>query len=1515
MHFHELPPEIVSIVIELLPNDIVEPIIHSNSWMAPFAFQKYYRKITVRDDPQQFNKSASYCGLQRPLANYSHKFVYPTGAFPSQLPEQPLINEVNMSGTISETCIFGSVYSLVRFINRHPEFLPDQITFFGIMLLLPLTYEFQSFIKNIPKIFLLELPSWDSQALEVRFEALTVLNKYRGNIYGEYYGELDTNNFIFPSDARHIIIPRARIQDFEEFFVLFPKIETLVVSNLLSCDTNLYPKSLKFVGSHTIKPLPKIEFPDTVTHCKIICGWADDDEAVDEAVDEDGQRNVWRERLDLSNCKNLQYFELSNEDSVTHPEIILPLGLQTLKVQDTYDVNKLYYGSVSLSRIELDGTFDVRLYHSLFYRAELPQTLKELYVTNSSINLGSYAFQDSLLPHPLVSGEYAFKIGNEFNLPANLEVLHLNCPSVAIDSSWKVPESVRELVLTRVVYFVDFPSLVLPKNLETLFIESIYGLLFDSFQGSGFVSFPKDLVSFTYYGKPIHNLETNLFQLPNLTNLKLASHGLEGFNEPFLINGISIGCSNFEHLENLQTLELDAIPIFGEINMKLPNSLRSFRCSMSEVKGFDKRFRFPSHLHELILEQTGIDLDILNNLPPTIEHLELLNCDTIMPKHLEMRAPHLRLLVINDSGIDQKTFEFFNFKKNYPKLQIIGFQDNKISEIDLSLFPASVANLSVYRNHAKIICGTNVYLPNLRNLELSENLVQDHYDNTKEKGEGEACKFVIPEGIECLKMRDCSITSSEFAVWPKELGSLNLMNNDISASDLGKLCEQYSKVKCFEGITVVRELWSESVFQLPSDAIQFIVDLLPRDILERLLEFNNWVSPYAFNKYYARIKLIDNPNQFNKSTSYGGVDRPEIVPLPVYTPYHSREEDVCIFGSLFSLSQFIRKNPEFIPTEVTLETLTSFVRLAYEYQHFLKKVTSIRLLQLDDSFQEAGIGGALTQSFKLLHRVFNNIHCEVFKPSAKLILDELDVPESILHIDIPSGEIQNFEEFLKQPYFIPQSKNFTIVSNYGLSTLLPDKTFLTRLEIVGFFSMKFYLDLFYEYEFPETLEEFYFENSNLFMDSTEHPEDVLPHPYLNDVFDLRINSKVKFPKTLKVLHLSCPFTAIDSSWKIPDTVKRLVLAHISYIVDLPGLILPSNLEYFFVEPIYGLISVNTTNSDIVKFPESLVSFTYYGKPVEYFQTNLLELPNLKDLVFASHGLEGHNEQFFINEKNIGNSDFQNLSKLQSFELNELPKLGELTMNLPKSLRRFRIAMSEVEGFSQSFEFPANLDTLILEQIGIDLDILKKLPSSIEHLELLECKTKMPGNTLDLNFPYLRCLVMNDCEIDQKTFELLNLKNFTKLKSVGFQGNKINKIDLSLFPPSVSNLSVYKNNAKIIYGENVHLPNLRNLELSENDVENHYSKTNTKFFVPEGIEWLKLRKCSLTSLDFIVWPKELGAIALDNNSYPLPPSHVESLCKRYAGSKCFNLITVSDAHKSAKGIQKYIEMGILKVSYP
>ncbi|EGW31479.1 uncharacterized protein SPAPADRAFT_62048 [Spathaspora passalidarum NRRL Y-27907] len=494
-----------------------------------------------------------------------------------------------------------------------------------------------------------------------------------------------------------------------------------------------------------------------------------------------------------------------------------------------------------------------------------------------------------------------------------------------------------------------------------------------------------------------------------------------------------------------------------------------------------------------------------------------------------------------------------------------------------------------------------------------------------------------------------------------------------------------------------------------------------------------------------------------------------------------------------------------------------------------------------------------------------------------------------------------------------------ITSSYGLSSLLVGQLPLKRIDLIGYFSMKFYHDFFYEYEFPEALEELYFENSNLLMDSTEYSDGVLPHPYLNDVFDLRINEKVKFPKGLKILHLSCPFTAIDSTWKIPDTIKRLVLAHISYIVDFPGLVLPSSLENFFVEPIYGLISEKTTNSDLISFPDSLVSFTYYGKPVEYFQTNLLELPNLRNLVFASHGLEGHSEQFFINGNNIGSVDFQNLHNLQSFELNELPKLGELSMNLPKSLRRFRIAMSEMNGFSQSFEFPP-LESLILEQIGIDLDILNKLPSSVEHLELLECKAKMPEH-LDLNLPHLRCLVMNDCNIDKKTFELLNLKRFTNLKVVGFQDNKISEIDLALFPPSVTNLSVYKNQAKIIYGEDVNLPNLRNLELSENNMIKHYEeadisvKSKSKFIVPEGIEWLKLRKCSISNFDFIVWPKELGAIALEMNRIrDENNSNIIDLCKRYAGAKCFDSISTTDICVSSgrtKMFLEYQQRGILK----
>ncbi|EGW31478.1 uncharacterized protein SPAPADRAFT_62047, partial [Spathaspora passalidarum NRRL Y-27907] len=215
MHLHELPYEVIVKVIQYLPHDVLQILIDSNTWVSSIAFKEFYRNMNVMDDPHQFNRSTSYGGIDRPTVD-SMPIDFPTNSY--------FAKDKDIFGPISETAVFGSVYSLVRFINKHPEFVPDEITFRGILLLLPVTYEFQAFIEKVPRLYIVETGSFSRG----KPEAFHALHKYRSNICGEYYDEVfNTDNI--PSEARHLLIPRVSIEDFEAFFQQHTKVKSLAV--------------------------------------------------------------------------------------------------------------------------------------------------------------------------------------------------------------------------------------------------------------------------------------------------------------------------------------------------------------------------------------------------------------------------------------------------------------------------------------------------------------------------------------------------------------------------------------------------------------------------------------------------------------------------------------------------------------------------------------------------------------------------------------------------------------------------------------------------------------------------------------------------------------------------------------------------------------------------------------------------------------------------------------------------------------------------------------------------------------------------------------------------------------------------------------------------------------------------------------------------------------------------------------------------------------------------------------
>lgn len=773
--------------------------------------------------------------------------------------------------------------------------------------------------------------------------------------------------------------------------------------------------------------------------------------------------------------------------------------------------------------------------------------------------------------------------------------------------------------------------------------------------------------------------------------------------------------------------------------------------------------------------------------------------------------------------------------------------------------------------------------------------------------------------------------------------------------------------------------------QLPKEIVQLVIDFLPREVWKKLFELPNWVGSYLFKKYHDKITILNDPYIYSLSSCYTGLVSPKSVPF-----YGKSFESGCIFGSIYSFCQFLEENPDFIPSEITFHSLQLFISLLMTNLPYLRKIKRIRFTQVYE--QSPQLANTLSQLFGMIQSYNLRYDSQEFNSTLDKKLDEINFTESIRHIQVPHGQIREFEVFLANHprletlivenlyqcdgKFFPESLNFVGYSLYprenakvrlpqtvkhlklecpagdqilsetldltaspGLETLeitgcwiaepirlcetltsfrysdcLCNRHFndlfigphnnLTRLDIHGSFGLKLYHSLFYEATFPDTLQEFYFENTNIVMDMSPDmcPPDVrvciLEHSFIKDDKVFKIDHNFKLPKSLKFLYLHCPFTVIDSSWKIPDSVSFLSLLSIQYMMDFANFHMPIGLKRFFLEAIHGFI-YKDMSTNYVHFPEGIETFIYSGSPIKSPDSNLLELPNLKKIVFGSNLVSPNlKDRVTFDGIPLGEADFSKMKNLEKLEMNIQPILGELNMKLPDNLSILKFALCKIDGISPSFEFPSNLRQLSLEGVDFDLELLNRLPPTVESIDLTSCHC-IESELLDLNLPYLIKLNMNTCDITQITFDRLQFKRFSRLEEICLLNNSFNEIDLSVFPESLTNLILFKCTEVITANSQTHLPKLRNLDISYNQVGIIKSLLGLEanFHIPEKLHNLSMKNCGISDIEFANWPEKVGKLNLELNK--TDPMSIFLLCEKYASVAQFEGIHVTDFFPGSK----------------
>ncbi|KAG7663253.1 uncharacterized protein J8A68_003253 [[Candida] subhashii] len=769
MDLCKLPKEIIQLIIDFLPRDDWKKLVELDNWVGSYTFRKFYEKITLVNDPYAYSLSTCYTGMRTPKA-------------------EPFFgNKVN-SG-----CVFGSMYAFSQFIEDYPEFIPAEITFHSLQLLISLLMTNLTFLQKVEKIRFNQVYEQSPQLASTLAQLFAMIQKYDLNYYSEVFdSEVDRwlDNIKFPTRIRNIEVPEGTIIDFEKFFRQHPNLDSLVTRNLYQCDKDVFPESLTYVGYVLFPGVnTTVELPQTIKHVKLKC--------LEDAP-------TFSKDLDLAASEGLESLAITG-CWIDEP-IRLPENLKSFRYDECLcncHFNDLFVGPEHITRLDIHGSFGLTLYYSLFYEATFPETLQEFYFENTNIiqvmtpdMWGDIDMSACVLEHPFIKDDKVFKIDHHFKLPKSLKVLYLHSPFTTIDSTWRIPDNVSRLSLLSIQYMMDFANFHMPKGLKYFFLEAIHGFTYND-ESTNYVYFPQGIETFVYSGSPIKSPDSNLLELPSLKKIVFGSNLVSpNIKDRVTFDGIPLGETDFSKMTNLETFEMNIQPILGELNMKFPNNLHILKFALCKIDSISPTFQFPSNLRELSFECVNFDLEMLNRLPQTLEIIDFTNCRCAESDLLDLNLPYLIRLNMNNCELSQSTFEKLKLKK-FSRLKEVCLSNNKFDRIDLSAFPETLTNLSLFRCTEVVTASSETNLPNLRFLDISSNQVGIIKDSSELEP-----RFHIPRKLHTLSMKNCGISNAEFAIWPKKLGKLCLELNKIDPQAVHSLCMKYHSVAQFEGIHV-----------------------------------------------------------------------------------------------------------------------------------------------------------------------------------------------------------------------------------------------------------------------------------------------------------------------------------------------------------------------------------------------------------------------------------------------------------------------------------------------------------------------------------------------------------------------------------------------------------------------------------------------------------------------------------------------------------------------------------------
>ncbi|KAI5964328.1 uncharacterized protein KGF55_002270 [Candida pseudojiufengensis] len=397
---------------------------------------------------------------------------------------------------------------------------------------------------------------------------------------------------------------------------------------------------------------------------------------------------------------------------------------------------------------------------------------------------------------------------------------------------------------------------------------------------------------------------------------------------------------------------------------------------------------------------------------------------------------------------------------------------------------------------------------------------------------------------------------------------------------------------------------------------------------------------------------------------------------------------------------------------------------------------------------------------------------------------------------------------------------------YGLDNILKYEK-LKKLKIIDCPN----LSLFFKYKFPDNLEELEFSfincqliipRENFFISDFLIPNDFSPLQTFQD--------------------RSGNYLLVDKDFKLPLSLKKLILKNLSYVCLGIELYLPNlkelylkNLSNYKIEKIlynshHNLPKLNKltiSNCGIdeirdVKFPPNLTFLDLSQNRIKLIKdTNLKQLRNLKIISFFKHSFSTNNDfeiPTVLNELDLSFSfmrefNFQNYQNL--FNLNINIKNDFNWKDLPPNLQFINIIFqgSKINGSLSTYKNLKSIEIISwFKRCEFDKNCFSKFEElkslhnlSLSGVNLNNIDLKLPSNLRNLNIIH---------SINDKNHNSFNLKDCQLLESIKLSNlNFINEFNFNDLPITLEKLELINIQFNEISGNLNHLLNLQLLNLT------------------------------------------------------------------------------------------------------